>query len=89
MKAESKSEIFRWLYQTVSMPIIWGFAYLLKNDTIHVTIDVRYWGITTSYLSVIITSYKTQGHQGSRVWESQTEPVMYTHLYCLCSLWFL
>jgi hypothetical protein len=56
---------------------------------IYVTIDVRYWGITTSYLSVIITGYKTQGHQGSRDWDSQTEPVMYTHHYCLCSLWFL
>ncbi len=31
---------------------------------IYVMIDLRYWGITTSYLSVIITSYKTQGHQG-------------------------
>jgi hypothetical protein len=57
-------------------------------EDIYVTIDVRYWGITTSYLSVIITSYQTQGLQESRVRESQTEPVMYTHLYCLCSLWF-
>ncbi len=31
---------------------------LLKvAEFIHVTIDVRYWGITTSHLSVIITSY--------------------------------
>jgi hypothetical protein len=62
----------------------------LRQINIYVMIDVRYWEITTSFLSVIIlTSYKTQGHQESRVWESQTEPVMYTHLYCLCSLWFL
>ena len=43
-------------------------------------IDVRYWEITTSYHSVIITSYKTQGHQGSRDWESQTEPNVHSSL---------
>jgi hypothetical protein len=59
------------------------FYLMFFNTVIYVTIDVRYWEITTSYLSVIITSYKTQSCQGSRVGESQTEPVMYTHLYYL------
>ncbi len=35
--------IFKWSYK--------------PKFVIYVTIDVRYWGITTSYLSVIITSY--------------------------------
>jgi hypothetical protein len=35
MKTASKSEIFTWLYQTVNMPIDWGFAYWLKNGITH------------------------------------------------------
>ena len=31
MKTASKSEIFTWLYQTVNMPIVLGFAYWSKN----------------------------------------------------------
>ncbi len=35
MKTASKSEIFTWLYQTVSMPIDLRFAYWFKNGIKH------------------------------------------------------
>jgi hypothetical protein len=35
MKTASKSEIFTWLYQTVSMPFVFRFACWLKNGKTH------------------------------------------------------
>jgi hypothetical protein len=35
MKTASKSEIFTWMYQTVNMPIVFGFACWLKYGITH------------------------------------------------------